>query len=64
MAAEAEYVPDSDDEMVQDTSGDEMMDGEGQEEEEEEEEVVEVVLTPQEWKAKAGELYKVRADGM
>lgn len=63
MAAEAEYVPDSDDEMVQDTSGDEMMDEEG-EEEEDEVEVVEVVLTPEEWKAKAGNLYKVRADGM
>ena len=64
MAAEAEYVPDSDDEiMVQDTLGDDdMVDAEEGEEEEEEVEVV--VLTPQEWKAKAGDLYKVRrADG-
>lgn len=39
-----QYTPDSDDEM--DTSGDEM------------DEIL-VTLTPQEWKAKAGDLYKV-----
>lgn len=47
MAAAEQYVPDSDDEMGPDTSGDEMDD-------------IEVVLTPQEWKSKAGDLYKVR----
>lgn len=45
MATEQEqYTPDSDDEM--DTSGDEM-------------DEIPVTLTPQEWKAKAGDLYKV-----
>lgn len=48
MATAEQYVADSDDEMGPDTSGDEV-DG-----------VEEVVLTPQEWKAKAGDLYKVR----
>lgn len=48
MATAEQYVADSDDEMGLDTSGDEMDD-------------VAVVLTPQEWKAKAGDLYKVRA---
>lgn len=46
--ATGEYLPDSDDEMAPDTSEDEMDD------------TPEVVLTPQEWKAKAGDLYKVR----
>lgn len=47
MATEQEqYTPDSDDEM--DTSGDEM-------------DEISVTLTPQEWKAKAGDLYKVSA---
>lgn len=54
MAAEAEYVPDSDDEMGPDTSGDEMAD-------DEEKEFMGVALTPQEWKEKAGDLYKVWA---
>lgn len=47
MATEqAPYTPDSDDEM--DTSGDEM-------------DEIPVTLTPQEWKAKAGDRYKVGA---
>lgn len=52
MAAEEQYMPDSDDEMAPDTSGDEMDD---------EVEIVapEAILTPQDWKEKAGELYKV-----
>eukprot|EP00752_Nemacystus_decipiens_P005114 g4639.t1 len=46
MATEQEqYTPDSDDEM--DTSGDEM-------------DEIPVTLTPQEWKAKAGDLYKAK----
>jgi len=46
MAAAEQYVPDSDDEMGQDSSGDEM-------------DEISITLTPQEWKAKAGDLYKV-----
>ncbi|CAM9935523.1 unnamed protein product, partial [Scytosiphon promiscuus] len=46
--ATGEYAPDSDDEMAPDTSEDEMDD------------VSEAVLTPQEWKSKAGDLYKAR----
>ena len=46
MATTEQYIPDSDDEMEQDSSGDEM-------------DEITVTLTPQEWKAKAGDLYKV-----
>lgn len=46
MATAEHYIPDSDDEMGPDTSGDEM-------------DEIPVTLTPQEWKAKAGDLYKV-----
>lgn len=52
MAAQEDYIPDSDDEIVPD-------DMEGVEEAEE---VTEVPLTPEEWKAKAGDLYKVWAE--
>ncbi len=48
MATAEQYIPDSDDEMGPDTSGDEM-------------DEIPVTLTPQEWKAKAGDLYKVCA---
>lgn len=46
MATAEQYVVDSDDEMGLYTSGDEIDD-------------IAVVLTPKEWKAKAGDLYKV-----
>lgn len=51
MAAEANYdVPDSDDEMLEVEEVDE----------EEDQEEYEAALTPQEWKSKADDLYKVR----
>ncbi|CAN0144596.1 unnamed protein product [Ascophyllum nodosum] len=58
-AAEAEYIPDSDEEMVPDIPGDEMLEAmedvfKAEEVEEEEEEL----LTAEEWKAKAGHRYK------
>lgn len=63
-AAEAEYIPDSDEEMTVGVSGEEMMDQMEEEEivEEEEEEDQEDgnnLLTAEEWKAKASDLYKV-----
>ena len=63
-AAEAEYIPDSDEEMVPDIPGDEMLEAmedvfKAEEVEEEEEEL----LTAEEWKAKAGHRYKVKSNG-
>lgn len=64
-AAEAEYIPDSDDEMTVGVTGEEMMDHMEEdevveEEEEEDEEDGKNLLTAEEWKAKASDHYKVR----
>lgn len=64
-AAEAEYIPDSDDEMSVGVTGEEMMDQMEEdevveEEEEDDQEDGDTLLTAEEWKAKASDHYKVR----